>query len=379
MRYAPAAGLLLFAALLPAQTPRVRYVDISFMETDLPDLKYGGNTNPWTNRWEDLYLDMYIPVGDTAPKRPVYIHVHGGQFYYGSKRNGEALMFCKDLTYRGWVTVSIDYRLATGPDHRGWGPDICAEDAKAAVRWVRKNAAQYRLDPDRIVLGGDSAAAGSIMIAAYTPWAGTSGNPGYSHVPNALFNMWGWHSTSINDPRCSIVTVHGMKDHATSYLNAEAIHRDAQSHGVFSQLQLMPELGHSPFPEWPQYRPGVLSFFYEALYLHELSGLGAVSGWSAGQPITMHASGWQDDVAVMFAGTALPAPIPVPGFGELWLDPFRAIGFAPIRFTTQSTETKTRTLNVPAELRGLRVDWQALYLPKAGRVGLFSNLLRTQF
>lgn len=372
-------ALLLTLPPAVAQTPPVRYLDIGFMETGIFDLKYGRNLNPWTNQWEDLLLDMYVPVGDTASARAVYIHVHGGQFYYGTKRNGEALMFCKDLTYRGWVTISIDYRLATGPDHRGWGPDIVAEDAKAAVRWVRANAQKYRLDPNRIVLGGDSVGAGTSIIAAYTSWPGSSGNPGYSHVPNAVFNMWGWHGATIATPSCSIYSVHGKLDHATPYQVAVGIHQEAVRNGVFSGLQLLENVGHSPFQEWPAFRTPMLSFMFEAMYLHELAGIGAVDGYSAGKPLTMHVSGWQGDVAHLFAGVALPSPIHVPEFGSWWLDPYRVLPLGALSFTAQETRTRTVTFPVPAELRGAAIDWQAIYVPKAGRIGMFSNAVTTQF
>jgi acetyl esterase/lipase len=53
-------------------------------------------------------------------------------------------------------------------------------DAQAAVRWLRANAATYRLDPSRIAIGGSSAGAITAMMVSYNAVdPGSSGNPGY--------------------------------------------------------------------------------------------------------------------------------------------------------------------------------------------------------
>src|SRR5947207_319348 len=68
----------------------------------------------------------------------------------------------------GYVFASSNYRLLTAHGCNatsGVAPDCYAaavaaiHDAQAAVRWLRANAAQYRIDPNRIGVGGESAGA----------------------------------------------------------------------------------------------------------------------------------------------------------------------------------------------------------------------------
>lgn len=57
------------------------------------------------------------------------------------------------------------------------------EDARAAVRFMRKNAEEYHLDTDRIVIMGESAGAYTSLWLGYAKnaqYEGKSGNPGYS-------------------------------------------------------------------------------------------------------------------------------------------------------------------------------------------------------
>ena len=95
-------------------------------------------------------LDLYIPDGATAPL-PVIVWVHGGGWSIGSK---ELTADAFQLRYprNGYALVSINYRLS--------GQAIFPAqiyDSKAAIRWIRANAAQYNLDPTRIGVWGSSA------------------------------------------------------------------------------------------------------------------------------------------------------------------------------------------------------------------------------
>lgn len=95
---------------------------------------------------ERLYLDLRIPDG--AGPHPVILYLHSGAWITGDRTGGPALRQAS----RGYAVASIDYRLA--PEHI-WPAQI--EDCKAAVRWLRANAARYNLDPNRIGVFGASA------------------------------------------------------------------------------------------------------------------------------------------------------------------------------------------------------------------------------
>jgi acetyl esterase/lipase len=92
-------------------------------------------------------LDIYLPDG--AGPFPVIINIHGGGFMVGDKANpalGDALLAA------GYAVVSVNYRLAAEATYPAQ-----IQDVKAAVRFLRANAAQYKLDPQRFAAFGQSA------------------------------------------------------------------------------------------------------------------------------------------------------------------------------------------------------------------------------
>src|SRR5437016_918672 len=95
----------------------------------------------------DLRLDIYSPKSITHPL-PVVLWIFGNRWSRGSKNHPPPL----DLMSQGYIVISIDYRLS------GEAPFPAAiEDCKAAVRWIRANAAAYHFDPDHIGAWGHSA------------------------------------------------------------------------------------------------------------------------------------------------------------------------------------------------------------------------------
>lgn len=191
-----AAVTLLAPAPAQAQSGGVRYLDEVFPSvTTTNDLTYGQAVNH-TGATQSLELDLYEPTGDTVARRPVFIWAHGGFFTQGDK--GEIGSIAGFMARRGYVTISIEYRLNPNlPEglagylaspQKLYDLALLAEtirdaqhDMQAAVRWVRANAATYRLDPDRIATGGFSAGATTSVAVAYnSDDPGTSGNPGYS-------------------------------------------------------------------------------------------------------------------------------------------------------------------------------------------------------
>ena len=107
------------------------------------DLTYG------TAAGEDLKLDLSVPEGPGP--FPVCILVHGGGFEKGDKQQQPRHLF-EPLAEAGYAWVSINYRLA--PKHKYPGS---VEDLETAIRWVKNHASEYRFDPKKIVLIGESA------------------------------------------------------------------------------------------------------------------------------------------------------------------------------------------------------------------------------
>lgn len=105
-------------------------------------------------------LDLYLPENGAGPL-PVIVWVHGGGWAAGSKDECGAKRFAQ----KGYAVASIGYRLS--------GDAIFPaqiEDCKAAIRWLRAHAKDYRLDPERFAAWGSSA--GGHLVALL----GTSGD-----------------------------------------------------------------------------------------------------------------------------------------------------------------------------------------------------------
>jgi acetyl esterase/lipase len=93
-------------------------------------------------------LDLYLPEKTDGPL-PIVVWVHGGGWQAGNK-----LQRCpaRPLAAKGYAVASINYRLS---QHATFPAQI--EDCKAAIRWLRANAAKYHLDPQHVGVWGLSA------------------------------------------------------------------------------------------------------------------------------------------------------------------------------------------------------------------------------
>jgi acetyl esterase/lipase len=95
-------------------------------------------------------LDIYLPDEGDGPF-PVIVSIHGGAFKGGDKGDGQVNAMLEGLK-RGYAVVSVNYRLS--------GEAIFPAqiyDVKAAIRWIRANAKQYKLNPNKIAAWGGSA------------------------------------------------------------------------------------------------------------------------------------------------------------------------------------------------------------------------------
>jgi acetyl esterase len=105
-----------------------------------------------------------LPARHYAPERsdgaPLTVYFHGGGFVIGDldTHDEPCRMLCR---HSGAHVVSIAYRLA--PEHPY---PAAVEDAFAAHRWARANAASFGADPRRVAVGGDSAGANLAAVVA---------------------------------------------------------------------------------------------------------------------------------------------------------------------------------------------------------------------
>ncbi len=187
------ASFLFLSCLLPlppaaAQTA-LRFRDPVFSRVDVAKaVPYGAAVNRYTQKTETLLMDIYTPHGDTLRGRPAVVLVHGGGWVSGSRTSFPFVRMAKDLAARGYVAASIDYRMA--PSYRvrklPESAEDSQEDTKAAVRFLRRYASRYGVDPGRIAAAGGSAGGFAVVMASYYKEEGKSGNAGWSSKIQAV-------------------------------------------------------------------------------------------------------------------------------------------------------------------------------------------------
>jgi len=152
-----------------------RYKDVLFDYVNIETYAYSSKDN------ENLNLDIYLPTSDTITKRTVYLFVHGGGFSGGSRDGGIIPEFCKNISRRGYVTVSMSYRLTRKDKPSRFGCDCPAkeklktfqsavEDIHDATLFLIKNQEKFGINPQMIILSGSSAGAEAVLNAAFEPW-----------------------------------------------------------------------------------------------------------------------------------------------------------------------------------------------------------------
>jgi acetyl esterase/lipase len=145
----------------------------------LRDLEYVQNGH------ERNRLDLYLPETAAHPL-PVIAYIHGGGWTRGDKTNGPAFPFAA----KGYAVASINYRFS---QHAIFPAQIY--DCKAAIRWLRANAAKYGLDPDHVGVWGSSSGGHLVALLGTTAGVkemeGPGGNAEQSSRVQAAVDWYG--------------------------------------------------------------------------------------------------------------------------------------------------------------------------------------------
>lgn len=180
-----------------------RYISEVFPNVDTTLSVLYGNNNTYAGANQDLFMDIYEPAGDVAAMRPVIILAFGGSFIGGVREDMSDL--CQYYAQRGFVAVTIDYRLYDGPifpfPTQTQMTNVVIKavgDMKAAIRHLREDAATanlYKIDPDMIFVGGISAGG---IVADHVAYVDSTDNLAANEL-NAINSNGGYEGNSSNN------------------------------------------------------------------------------------------------------------------------------------------------------------------------------------
>ncbi|WP_462264961.1 alpha/beta hydrolase [Mucilaginibacter sp.] len=219
--------LVLATQLTYAQkTAGRRYKDLIFTGITV-DKDQSYSADGVSDKDKTYQYDFYQPEGDDAAKRPLVIWMHGGGFKFGSKADKDVTLWSQTFAQRGYVCASINYTLNKSLSFNYAGTKkncyVAIENLKQAIAYFKANAARYRIDTSRIILGGNSAGGMTALQAAYCNPAdliklGQETTPGIRPEGRvkalAVINFWGalFDINYLQNARVPIVSAHGSED-----------------------------------------------------------------------------------------------------------------------------------------------------------------------
>ena len=243
--------------------------------------------------------DIYSPLDlDKTKPLPGIIVIHGGGFNDGDKARNRELNISENLTLKGYVCMSINYKLRRTQGQVTWPQSVY--DAKAAVRYLRKEAANLGVDPEKIGVIGCSAGCNlSMMLATTGPADGfdaVKGEP-YQDVSARVtcavgfygaVDLMNYHDMKMfaktreeapelykkgspiayldaKDP--PMLLVHGTADVTVPLSQSETYLRIAKAQGAPCALEVIPDAPHTfdLQPKQRDLRPLVTAFFDQHL------------------------------------------------------------------------------------------------------------------
>ncbi len=219
---------------------------------------------------EDMYLYILRPEGDQTEPLPAIVYFTGGGWVEGlpEYQIANAAWF-RD---QGIIGITADYRVKS---RHGTTPVECVKDAKSAIRYVREQAVELKVDPDRIFAAGGSAGGHIATCAALTNGYEEEGeNLTVSSKPNALvlhnpglggdgYGEWLFEDHPDLSPMNNIrpglppmIFSCGTEDESTPYPAAQKFETLSKEAGNICELITIEGAGHSC--DWPVTNPNFL-------------------------------------------------------------------------------------------------------------------------
>lgn len=234
-------------------------------------LKPGCSTEPVTTSFvfktigeTALEMKVYYPPNweEGGEKLPAIVFFYGGGWYGGDI--GQFRTMGPYLAQRGMIVVTAEYRTI---NEHGVTPDQCLADAKSAIRYVRKNAAELGIDANSIAAGGISAGAHLAAATAFSKGFNASdddlqvnckpaalvlfvpvidnGPGGFAHdqVKNYWEDFSPLHNISSNPPPTLFMI--GDNDEYTPVVTAEKYKAEMEKQGGRCNLKIYANADHA--------------------------------------------------------------------------------------------------------------------------------------
>jgi len=287
--------------------PRMQYAD---RIEGLFDLTYA--TLPG---FRPLELDLFRVAN--SPPKPLVVYVHGGGYEAGSRRAFSSLWGDMDklmaqIAAHGYVVASISYRLSSEAKFPAQ-----LDDAKAAIRWLRANAAQYGIDSRRVAIWGESVGGSLAALVGTTcgvrDLEGRGPNSDQSSCVQAVIDWYGATDMSqldaqappnaklihnspdsnqskvlgcvlhfecpasvvnranplayidASDVNVPFLIMHGDADTAVSYKQSQILYDALRSKGVPAQFELLAGVNHNFAQATPEQAKHIMDVSYQFL------------------------------------------------------------------------------------------------------------------
>ena len=250
-----------------AQTAKLyKYKDIIFSDIIIDkDLSYAPNADQ--DEKKSRLFDLYQPKDDHSAPRPLIIWMHGGGFKFGTKEAKGIQLWSKTFAQRGYVCAAINYSLSKKDPLFNFNElqkscYYAVQDLKMAFEYFRQHRTEYNIDPDKIILAGNSAGGVIAMQAAYgtnaelAKMAGiTDANENQQGVLKAacVINFWGaiFDLDWLKNAHVPIVSVLGNRDNIVPLTHKSAplyggvgIQKQADVLGIPNKLKVFDGYSH---------------------------------------------------------------------------------------------------------------------------------------
>jgi acetyl esterase/lipase len=270
----------------PASNGSTPFIDPIFKHEEIKDITYG--TAKSGDATMPLLLDVYRPVATAQlpEKLPVMLLSFGGGWRKGSKEVKYIRDLCAYYAARGYVAISMQYRIAKDnpPAEPGPAPladtvdqarliNAACQDTCNAIRWIKTNAGKYQIDPNRIAIGGVSAGAFNSLHAGLCAEEITGPDAKVAAVISLMGAVTPNH-IDPNDP--PVFIAHGTSDKVAPYFlvktmvqqleNVKARYSFYPVEGVAHRLEA---ILNTEF-EGKTVKAHSLDFCFEAMKLREL-------------------------------------------------------------------------------------------------------------